>query len=260
MGKTVLESIAMRGHFSAWIKHNIISSKDADKSLKDKIMNFRNSAESYTYIGITWILTIMVYILKSKEFDGYEPFVGSANYLLISMMIYVLGYLFLIIFRENVVSDSLATLESFHVPFVLGMLFSSITILIDYTIGFGDDINVGIGDGLLFYPAIAMIVEIVFHLLPMTILYSVILKLTNNGRETALLIGTLCIASFEPTFQLIFTSFDNFSTWMVVVFWIHLFLFNLFQLRMFKKFSFNHMYIMRIGYYILWHILWEIIR
>ena len=58
----------------------------------------------------------------------------------------------------------------------------------------------------------------------------------------------------EPTYQILFM--PDFPVWATAGVWINLFLFNIYQLRAFKNYGFISMYVCRIFYYLIWHILW----
>jgi hypothetical protein len=51
-----------------------------------------------------------------------------------------------------------------------------------------------------------------------------------------------------------------FPLYINVYMWIHLFVFNFLQMLVFKRYDFLKMYMFRLVYYLLWHIVWGSVR
>jgi len=62
------------------------------------------------------------------------------------------------------------------------------------------------------------------------------------------------VAVLEPTYQA--SHMSGFPIWSIIAVWTNLFLFNLTQLVIFKKYDFLSMYLARLIYYFVWHIAW----
>lgn len=147
--------------------------------------------------------------------------------------------------------------------FAPALLFVSITILVDTNAPFSANLNIPFPESLLFYPAIGFFVEIIFHVFPLTVLLIVvtaIFKNTNNKRN--LLIGILVVALAEPIYQVMQmkSAANPFPLWAIAVVGLNLFLFDLTQLLIFKRYDFMAMYAFRLVYYLTWHIAWGYAR
>jgi hypothetical protein len=65
-------------------------------------------------------------------------------------------------------------------------------------------------------------------------------------------------ALLEPTVQLLFQARPR--AWAGAFVWVHVFAFNVAQLRVFRRHGFVSMYALRFCYYLCWHIAWGVLR
>jgi len=114
------------------------------------------------------------------------------------------------------------------------------------------------------FPAIGFIAETVFHLVPLAVFTlllrfipaSVIRKATSRT-WIALLLAALA----EPLFQVVLLHFSStYDTGVLLFVGIHVYLFSLVQLILFRRWGFTAMFAMRLAYYFIWHIAWGWIR
>ena len=141
------------------------------------------------------------------------------------------------------------------------MLFALVMILFDSQVVFPEDVNRPFPDALLFYPSIGFVVEILFHLLPLTLLLIVLTSLFNNlGFKELIWPSILLVALLEPFFQTVIGFSSTYSPWVTRFVALHIFLLNFCQLAIFKRYDFVSMYSFRLVYYLLWHIVWGVIR
>jgi hypothetical protein len=149
-----------------------------------------------------------------------------------------------------------------HLTDGLAAPFVFITILVDLKVVFPADLNILFPESLVFYPAIGFAVEILFHVLPLSVLLIFLTSIFKNISDSKLIwICILIVSLLEPTFQSIPMGSSNQSPlWAVAIVWLNLFLFNLSQLVIFKRYDFISMYSFRLVYYIIWHIVWGYIR
>jgi hypothetical protein len=130
--------------------------------------------------------------------------------------------------------------------------FAVVAITADTLLGYPRDINVLVPDALLFYPAIAVVAETFFHLLPLTVLLAATRRRPVSAQTAGWLI--VPVALLEPVFQLVAGS-DPLS-WLGLVTFINVLAFNLTQLELFRRHDFVTMLVLRLTYYLLWHIAW----
>ncbi len=150
-----------------------------------------------------------------------------------------------------------------------GLLFSGIgatlivlpTILVDTFQPFPEDMNVAVPAALLFYPIMGYVVEITFHLVPLSILLLVVSKATDVGDAPRQFWTCAAIAAtLEPGFQIWAGATEQGWTWKSIYLGVHLFLFSVVQFYVLKRFGFVHMFLFRMTYYLHWHILWGTLR
>ena len=104
-------------------------------------------------------------------------------------------------------------------------------------------LNVPPPQALLFYPAMAFIVEVFFHLAPLALLSLMRLRLGRcPGHRGATLPWLLLVALIEPTVQSFLEVQPHAFTC------LHVFAFNLAQLCLFARYDFASMLAMRLTY------------
>jgi hypothetical protein len=142
----------------------------------------------------------------------------------------------------------------------LAILFALPTILVDISVRFPEDLNILFPQSLLFYPAIAYVVEVLFHLLPLSLLLIVLTSIFKKVDQNKVIwFCILIVALLEPAYQTI-GFIEQYPLWTVIYVGLHVFLFNVVQLSIFKRYDFISMYSFRLVYYILWHIVWGYAR
>ncbi|MBV1867209.1 MAG: hypothetical protein KUG69_04790 [Marinosulfonomonas sp.] len=136
------------------------------------------------------------------------------------------------------------------------------TILVDTAVPFARDINVAPPAGVLFYLAIAQVVEILFHLLPLVALLWIGSRLNpaTAAPQRIYWIMAIVVASLEPGFQLMADQQADIPAWRNTYLVLHLFAFNLVQLALLRRDGFAATITFRLSYYLVWHILWGTFR
>lgn len=207
-------------------------------------------------------MLILTGIMYELDKSSYQKFLGRINPLLIGITTMLLGILlmsFLLsattckIYREAVSSRAL---------FIVGIPLILIVgiIWVDTRGVFPKDLNLEFPYSLLFYPSIAFIVEIIFHVLPFTICFFIITTVFKQlDQATILLISIFLVALIEPIFQII--NFGrNYPAWAIAYIGANILVINLSQLWLFVKYDFMSMIALRLVYYLLWHIIWGELR
>ncbi|MFO0698604.1 MAG: hypothetical protein U0236_05200 [Nitrospira sp.] len=114
---------------------------------------------------------------------------------------------------------------------------------------------------LLFYPTIAYVAEIVFHILPLSILLALLGPLFKGRDSTKLLWLCIVLTSCpEPLFQLSWRASEATLGPADVYVGLHVLAFNLLQLSVFKRYDFVSMFVFRLVYYLYWHVMWGSVR
>lgn len=216
------------------------------------------------FTGLSIGAVVLTGILYFSDHHLFERFLGNINPLLAALIIIFLGVVSfsLLLSRGWFAIYKKENLKGLFHRSALAALFVLITILIDLKVVFPADLNILFPESLLFYPAIGFFVEILFHVLPLSVL---LISLTSIFKETnhknIILICILIVSLLEPTYQTVFMGSSNhFPLWATAIFFLNLFLFNLSQLLIFKRYDFISMYSFRLAYYMLWHIIWGYLR
>ena len=205
-------------------------------------------------LGILVLLVLGgVVLLSYPNGSLFQPFLGGIHpFVAIGLLSFLLSKRWFTIYREHALKSMLP-----YVVFTL--LFTTVAILIDINVMYPEDMNIPFPESLLFYPVIAFLVEIIFHVLPLTLLFiSATFVFSKPNFRKLVLSCILLVALFEPTYQIIFT--NALPIWATVVVYLNLFLFNITQLFVFKKYGFMCMYTLRILYYSIWHVIWGVLR
>ncbi len=147
---------------------------------------------------------------------------------------------------------------SLHQVVAIGALavgFALPTVLVDIVQPFPETINVPAPRSLVFYPAIAVVVEVLFHLVPLAIVLAAwhLFQPAVNGSR--FWIAALPVSALEPAFQLL-AGLDSGIGWRDLYLVGHLFTFSLLQLGILRRHGFLPMLGFRLVYYLVWHILW----
>jgi hypothetical protein len=154
-----------------------------------------------------------------------------------------------------------SNIKGWIVAGVLAGLFAMVMIFIDSRVILPADVNRPYPDALLFYPTIGFVVEIIFHVLPLTLLLVLATSLFRNlSFESVIWPCIIVVALLEPLFQTWFGFSRPYPGWVLAIIAVNIFLINLAQLYLFKRYDFVTMYSMRLVYYLLWHIIWGILR
>jgi hypothetical protein len=151
-----------------------------------------------------------------------------------------------------------AGLELAAGAFVFGMII----IAIDLWLRFPENLNVAFPASLLFYPSIGFVAEIVFHLLPFTLLMISIEWIKGSeGNESVFGIALVLVALVEPLYHVVsMYHAGQVGMGILVITGMHILIFSLYQLSLFVKHGFFHMYLFRLIYYLIWHVGWGYVR
>lgn len=146
--------------------------------------------------------------------------------------------------------------------FGLAVLLAAVAILLDLKIVFPADQNILFPASLLFYPAIGFLVEILFHVLPLSLLLLLLTSVFKSARYgTIVLISILAVSLLEALYQAAdLGSSGVYPEWAVLYVGFHVFLFNCLQLKVFQRYDFISMLSCRLVYYLIWHIVWGYVR
>ena len=214
------------------------------------------------YFALSLMALIFTLILLPSSEADFQRFLGETNAILVMIVATVVGAVALWILQSNfgfVILRGQATLQGIALSAVLATALAVAIVAADFIIRYPKDINVPVPQALLFYPAIGFVAEIIFHILPLTLLLLIMTLIFGQSNEERIVwFAILLVAVFEPTFQVLFE--QKTLTWGDVYTWIHVFVIAFLQLYVFRRYDFVSMYAFRLIYYGFWHILWGVIR
>ena len=133
-------------------------------------------------------------------------------------------------------------------------LIAASAIAADLLLRFDEDMNVAMPDALRFYPAIAVLVEIALHLVPIAVLVGLL------GAPTAIDITfwriAVPVALVEAVLQAVYATSLGTSLFAAA----QLLVFGVVQVWVFWRFGFVWMLGFRLAYYAAWHVAWGVVR
>ncbi|UCD38418.1 MAG: hypothetical protein JSW54_02775 [Fidelibacterota bacterium] len=222
--------------------------------------NRRREYAVYLTLSVVSLL-FFVFLLPSSG-AHFRRFFGETSAILVIVAASVAGGAALWVLRSSygfTIFKGRGTLRGMALSAGFATVLGVAIVIADLVIRYPEDLNVPVPQALLFYPAIGFVAEIVFHILPLTLLLLVFKPLAKPlGRERVVWLGIVLVAILEPSYQILFGG-EVFTPGMIYT-WLHIFAIAFLQLYVFKRFDFVTMYSFRLFYYAYWHILWGMIR
>lgn len=151
----------------------------------------------------------------------------------------------------------------------LATLFGLLVVAVDLVLTHPADMNVPVPASLLFYPVISLMVEILFHLLPLAaLLFAISVATRERPSETVIWGSLLLVSLLEPSFQVLAAVSERpvvgaphpYDARVVAYDGLHVWAINLCQLAIFRRYDFVSMWTFRLVYYAIWHIVWGELR
>lgn len=220
---------------------------------------------SWQHIALAVVSVVAVgltALLSRSHAARFEAFFGPVDPVVAVAVVGAAGVLSLSVLQARGWFAIVATpfdLRGFAVSAVLATLFAAPAIIADFAIRFPEDTHVGPPAALAFYPAVGYIAEIVFHVVPLTVLLVAVSALLDDTADARVVWPVIVVvAVLEPTFQVFFM--DRPRSWAGAFVWLHLTALNLAQLALFRRYDFASMYAFRLVYYLWWHIVWGVVR
>lgn len=202
-----------------------------------------------------------LWLLSASSFVNFDPFFGrlppaSATTIACSLGIASLfalqrrfGYC---VTGADTGARGPLTAAAISLPFMVAVTGA------DLFLGFPAGTHVDLPIALAFYPLMALIAQLVLHLLPFAIVLWV-LSQTFVAWPLGLRIRLAVVlsASVEAVFQVADSAAPSYGLTLLSAFVaIQVFAFGLTELYIFRRFDFVSMYFFRLTYYGYWHILW----
>ncbi len=223
--------------------------------------HFARRPQYLIYLTISLVVALMGAFLYYNDASTFSRFLGDFNPLIVIAISIVAGIL-LLYYLSKKTDFAIHKSNNFRNYLILigvAFLFGIEVIVADIWFArYPADINIVLPQSLLFYPTIGFIVEVFFHLLPLSLGVFVLSRFASLSRNKVVWISIIFVSILEPIYQMWFASQGSLTT--TVYTGVHVFLFSLAQLLIFKRFGFVSMYLFRLVFYAIWHIAWGAIR
>ena len=208
----------------------------------------------YAFITAALIALLLAGMLRVYGTAGSLPVLGSLSMLSAVGLSIVVGFpalMFLVTKRIAPASPPKISAISIGQLLGLGALLAIPPVLIDIFTHFPEAMNLPLPDALFFYPSIALVAEVQFHLLPLAFLTHIV------PRTVPRLWLFLPVILIEPLFQVIFMQGASLQSLLVL---LNVTLISAVQLWLFRRHGFAAMIGLRLSFYLFWHVLWGTLR
>ena len=215
------------------------------------------------YFVISFIILIFSAFLRSIEREIFNSRLGNVNQLISIPILSLIGLfcVTVLIHKKWFAVYAGWNAKGIRTAVWLSVVFFIVVIILDWTLRFPREINIPFPRSLLYYPVVGFVVDVLFHIvLLMILIFALRLLLPNISVETVLWVAIVLVALVEPVYQMVAGAATDGWTLLVILTGVHVFLINFAQLYLFKRYDFATMYFMRLCYYLLWHVIWGVIR
>ena len=206
------------------------------------------------YVAISTIALICALVFTTRYPTDMLPGVGQLPLLQLTLLAAVAGYPLLWFLQRRGMAPSGRFVwgrgQIWRIV-LLGTLLALPPIAIDLLTGFSRNMNVPIPAAFLFYPAVALLADVLFHLLPLA-------ALTWMSQGKVRIVWLFAPVVFtEPIFQAANATGPTIQTWLVFA---NVSLISAAQLWVFWRHGFGAMIALRLVFYFVWHIVWGVAR
>ena len=203
--------------------------------------------------GVIILLATVLYLLKP---DVYADILGVFHPLVaLQFVILIYFLLFLYLFSETPFLIYKRNSPGIYGRLlILALFFGMVVIMADmWWVNYPMDINVRFPEALLYYPVMGFMAEAVFHLLPIALIVLLLRSVSRLRRSTIVWIALIFAVFVEPVFQVVVGDYDVSTR---IFTGVLVFLFSMAQLWVFRRYDWVSMYLLRLMYYAIWHIVW----
>jgi hypothetical protein len=222
---------------------------------------FRHNQVQYWAVGImSAAVMFATFILVTFGRPVFGRFIGSVNPLFAALCVSLtLAAITPFALKMGVFEIySTKTMTGVLLSACVASFFGLVVIVADTKIVFPHEMNILFPESLLFYPVIGYCVEILFHVLPVFVIF--FFSITRVNRHVLWWVAVVAVAAIEPSFQTLTGFAEGYAIWVGVFVFVQVFAINVCQLVIFRRYDFISMYAFRLVYYLFWHIGWGYFR
>ncbi|HEX4950831.1 MAG TPA: hypothetical protein VFZ34_29490 [Blastocatellia bacterium] len=214
------------------------------------------------FIGLSIVVVMLTGIGYFSNHLLFQRFLSGINPLLAILFISLMGIIFLsfLLSQGWFAVYKKESLKGLARCSGLAALFGLVAILVDSTVVFPADLNISFPASLVFYPVMGFIAELLFHVMPLSLIFLILILLSKKITNQIVWISILVVSCLEPIYQTIASFSEPVPLWATVWVGLHVYLINLSQLIIFTRYDFVSMYLFRLVYYLIWHVVWGYFR
>jgi hypothetical protein len=229
-------------------------------SIKELVIKEQSQLVVLTGLSVAIIFHTVIAMMIDRHV--FERFLGRINPVLASIVVVALAMVCLSVMLYKgwfvVIGDG--SYRRFMWPAALALVLAVFMALVDSKIVLGKDINAFFPQSLPYYPVVGYAAELLFHLLPLTILLLLVTTLSKSFAFEGIIWPIIIIvALIEPIFQALPMT-GKFPAWSIAYVALNVLVINLVGLYLFKRYDLITMYAFRLMYYLPWHIIWGYLR
>ena len=216
----------------------------------------------YVFIILSLIVLFLTVKVYSSNSSAFQRYFGRIHPLVVLIVLFISA---LILFSLLLQDGNFAIYRSGNYKGILiavgwAVPFAAAMIFVDTKFPFPSNMNIPYPDSLFFYPAMGYVVELLFHVLPFSFIYLILGSVFKDSDQLRIVwVSLLIVALLEPIFQVLFATSQD-TRGVLAYVGLHLFLINIVQLLLFRRYDFVTMYSFRFSYYLLWHVVWGHLR
>ena len=198
----------------------------------------------------------MLVALKS---DAYASVLGIERPVWPVTAVVVLGFLgWFVVSHLSWIPSRTEGALGYRLAVLIGLMLPIPVIIVDWYGGFGQAINAPAPASLLFYPSLAVVAELVLHVIPLA--FAATLTILFPRAERALKVfGLGAAVVIEPILQMMWGA-ELSPIWANTYVGVQLLAFNIIGVYLLRRFGILRVLIFRLSYYFVWHILWGYLR
>lgn len=215
-------------------------------------------------VGVYAAMAAFIALLHQSQAARFTSFFGGLDPVLAALIVSIAGigaFGFLLSRGGFVFFDHDRLVAIFPFAAAMATLLAAGMAFVDWLSPLPADLNVPIPAALLFYPAMGVVAETVFHIVPLAILLLVFGGLSARlgaGRFMWLLFVLVSLP--EPIFQISGESVQGDLSLSGIYVALNVFVFSLIELGIFRRNGFAAMFTFRMVYYFWWHLVWGTLR
>jgi hypothetical protein len=197
--------------------------------------------------------------LVAMSSDAYVRVLGISSPMIPLLAVIALGFsAWILVSEAGWVPNRIGGCAGYRPAVLIGLALPIPVVAVDLLGGFGPDINARLPDALLFYPAIAVVAELVFHVVPLAVA-AVVAKCSRNPERALLATGFAAAVVAEPALQVAW-SIESAPAWVTTSVGVQLLAFNIVGVYLLRRFGVLRVLVYRLAYYLVWHVLWGAFR